>query len=133
MIFLDSSFLISFEVEKDSNHVKAVKIMHDILNHKYGSPVISDYIFDETVTMTLAKTDLKKAIAAGKGMKMSYEMKKIDERLFEESWKTFADQIKTRLSFTDCTIISLMREKGIRNIATFDEDFKKIETVNVIS
>jgi len=133
MIFLDSSFLISFEVEKDSNHVKAVKIMHDILNHKYGSAVISDYIFDETVTMTLAKTDLKKAIAAGKGMKMSYEMEKIDERLFEESWKTFADQIKTRLSFTDCTIISLMREKGIRNIATFDEDFKKIETINVIS
>lgn len=133
MIFLDSSFLISFEVEKDSNHDKAVKIMRDILSHKYGPPVISDYVFDETVTMTLAKTDLKKAVTAGKGMKISYEMKKVDEGLFEESWKIFAEQIKTRLSFTDCTIISLMREKGIRNIATFDEDFKKIETVNVIS
>ena len=35
-------------------------------------------------------------------------------------------------SFTDCTTLALMEKENIKNIATFDKDFKKIKEINVI-
>lgn len=134
MIFLDSSFLISFEVDADSNHDMAVKLFDEITKGKFGLPIISDYIFDETVTMIFARTkDLSKAIESGIGMKQSYQIKKIDEPIFEKAWSLFQKQKSTKFSFTDCTILTVMEENGIKNIATFDEDFKKIKEINVVS
>ena len=134
MIFLDSSFLISFGVEKDSNHEKAVEVMKEIAKGKYGEAFISDYIFDETITVTLARTkSLSKAVIAGTGMKKSYSIEKVDDRIFEEAWGFFQSQKQTIFSFTDCTNIFVMQESNIKNIATFDEDFKKVKGINVIS
>ena len=61
MIILDSSFLVAIEVETDQNHEKAVEIRDRIIKREFGTVLISDYIFDETITATFQKTrDLKK-------------------------------------------------------------------------
>ncbi|MEK6909849.1 MAG: PIN domain-containing protein [Candidatus Aenigmatarchaeota archaeon] len=134
MIFLDSSFLVSVEVETDQNHEKAIKIRDEIIEGKFDKTVISDYIFDETVTVTFGKTkDLNKAVLVGSNLKKSAEMIKVDEKSFEEAWDIFKGQKDTKFSFTDCTIVSLMRKENITNIATFDEDFKKVKGINVVS
>lgn len=133
MIFLDSSFLVSVEVETDQNHERAIKVRDEIIKDKFGKTTISDYIFDETVTVTFGRTrDLKKTILVGMGLRDSAEMLKIDEKNFEEAWKIFKRQKKTDFSFTDCSTIAAMKAKNIKNIATFDEDFKKIKWINVI-
>jgi uncharacterized protein len=133
MIFLDSSFLISVEVETDQNHSKAIKIRDEIINKEFGETIISDYIFDEIITVTFNKTkDLKKAIIVGNNLKKSANMIKIDEDAFDEAWEIFKYQEKTSLSFTDCTILALMQSMNIKHIATFDEDFKKIDDINVV-
>ena len=59
-------------------------------------------------------------------------MRKVDREIFDNAWQIFKEQKNTKLSFTDCTILAIMRNEGISNIATFDKDFKKIDGINVI-
>jgi|SRR3989344_509163 len=132
MIFLDSSFIISYEIENDQNHNKAVILMSKIRRRMYGPPVISEYIFDEVSTLLLVKLkDLNKVVERCELIK-GLDMFRVNELIFEQAWKIFKEQKNTKLSFTDCTIIATMKSKGIQNIATFDEDFKEIENINVI-
>lgn len=133
MIFLDSSFIVAFEVKKDENHEKAVKISEGIINGNFGEAFISDYMLDETVTVTLNKTkDLNKAVLVGENLMSSFKMLKIEEETLKKAWQIFKNQHETLFSFTDCTILALMKENNIKYIATFDEDFSKIKEINVI-
>mgnify|MGYP001566604286 CR=1 FL=1 len=59
-------------------------------------------------------------------------MIRISEEAFEQTWRIFSSQKETKLSFTDCSILSIMQEQGIKNLATFDEEFKKIKDINLI-
>lgn len=133
MIFLDSSFLVSVEVENDQNHERAIEIMDEIIKGKFGNTIISDYIFDETLTVTFGRTkDLSKAVLVGEKLKDSAEIIYVGQKIFEEAFNIFKFQKNTRFSFTDCTILALMRWHGIKNIATFDEDFEEIDDINVV-
>ena len=132
MIFLDTSFLISFEVEKDANHEKAVALMEKIVGEEYGEPLISDYIFDETVTVSLVRSkSLRKAAFVADALVSSFQILRVDDSIFERARSLFKAQKRTRLSFTDCSTITLMHKAAIRNIATFDKDFDEVEGINV--
>ncbi|MBS3054900.1 MAG: type II toxin-antitoxin system VapC family toxin [Candidatus Aenigmarchaeota archaeon] len=134
MIILDSSFLIAFKILDDVHHQKAVKLMEKIVSGRYGKSILTDYIFDETVTGILARSKkLKLAIEFGEEILQSLPLEKITDKLFSDSWEIFKKQSIADLSFTDAIIISVMRENEIKNIATFDGDFKKINGINVIS
>jgi len=75
---------------------------------------------------------LKIGDALTEAMRESFIIKKVDDYVFQESWQNFCNQKSTNFSFTDCTIISLIKKGGIRNISTFDDDFKKVEGISVI-
>ena len=53
MILLDSSFIVAYSNEADENHAKALQLAKDIDGGKYGAVAITDYIFDEVVTVML--------------------------------------------------------------------------------
>ena len=135
MIILDSSFLIALKIENDVHHEAAARIMKEIAGYKYGKPVITDYIFDETVTGIFAKSKrLKLAIEFGNEILNSLEIFDVNDKIFSNAWETFQNQknTDTDFSFTDSTIIAVMKENQIRNIASFDNDFTKIKDFNVI-
>jgi len=133
MIFLDTSFMVAFYNTRDENHVKAKNLMSDIINFKYGPLYVSDYVFDETVTVIFIRLrDLRRAVRIGEYLRKSVELVKVASSNFEDAWRIFKKQKETGFSFTDCTSISVMRRMNIRNIATFDRDFLKLKEVNVI-
>ncbi|MHB1708805.1 MAG: type II toxin-antitoxin system VapC family toxin [Thermoplasmataceae archaeon] len=133
MIFLDTSVLVSYLVEKDSNHSRAVELVNEIVSGKHGYAVTSDYVFDETVTVVFVRSkSLEIAITAGRLIKESIAMIMIDEGIFENSWMRFKNQEPTRFSFTDCTILSLVKENHIDKIATFDKEFKSTDIYKVV-
>lgn len=133
MIFLDTSILVSYLVEKDSNHSRAVELVNEIVSGKHGSAVTSDYVFDETVTVTFVRSkSLEIAITAGRLIKESLAMIMIDEGIFKNSWIRFKNQESTRFSFTDCTILTLVKENHMDKIATFDKEFKDSDNCEVI-
>ena len=133
MILLDSSLIIAYSNEIDENHAKAKKIMNDIAEEKYGLPVITDYVFNEVVTVMLLRTkSLARATKLGETLLGSTHLVRIDGDLFNTAWVTFKQQRKNKLSFTDCTTISVCKANGILNVATFDEDFAELDNVSAI-
>ena len=133
MIILDSSFLVAIEVETDQNHEKAVEIRDRIIKREFGTVLISDYIFDETITATFQKTrDLKKTILMGTNLRNAIQIINVEEETFEEAWNIFKKQENTKFSFTDCTILSIMKLHEIKHIATYDKDFEKVISISVI-
>lgn len=52
-IFLDTSFLVAFYNKKDKNHLSARRFISNEDNG--GSFVISDYIFDEVLTVLMVR------------------------------------------------------------------------------
>ena len=134
MILLDTSLLVSFEVQKDINHRRALTLMDEIVKGEHGPPLISDYIFDETVTVTLVRSgSLHKATMVGEALNSSFQILRVDESIFDSAWQRFKAQKQTKLSFTDCTNITLMQRNGIGEVATFDKEYRKVSEIIVIS
>ena len=132
MIFLDTSFIISYYNTRDQNHGKAKRVMENILNSE-KKILINDYIFDECANVLLIKLkDFNNIIKICQDLK-KLEIVNIDESLFDEAWDIFRKQRKTKLSFTDSTILSTMRGIGIKTLATFDNDFKKIPEISILN
>ncbi len=134
MIILDTSFVVSYFNERDENHLKAAELMKSIANLKFGPVYTTDYIFDETVTVGFIRLkNLVKAVEIGNYLLKSLRIIEVEKTGFYKAWEIFRKQKTTDFSFTDCTTISVMKENEIKNIATFDEDFKRTKGINVIS
>jgi len=133
LIVIDTGILFGFEVTSDKKHTDAVRIINDAVDGVYGTAIITDYIFDETVTLTFARTkDLSKAVIVGERLN-NLEILKIDQSAFDNAWKIFKSQeTKKGFSFTDCTTIAAMKANGIDKIATFDSGFRQIKGIEVI-
>lgn len=127
-VFLDTSALVSYYNEDDDLHENAAEVMSRFLSGQLPLTnfFISDYVFDETVTVlerVIGKHDL--AIRVGEALRSSPRTTwmRVDEPTFEASWKLFGD---TRdASFTDCTSFVLMKSRGLQAAFTFDRHFKK--------
>ncbi|HDJ96544.1 MAG TPA: PIN domain-containing protein [Candidatus Aenigmarchaeota archaeon] len=133
MIFLDSSFIIALSVVNDENHEKARRIMKKIARGKFGQAYISDYVFNEVVTVILVKTkNVKKAANVGELLLKSVRIVYTDKSLFDKTWRNFVAQKGTMFSFTDCNITSVMENTGIKYLATFDKEFMKIPWIIVV-
>jgi uncharacterized protein len=132
MIILDSSFIIAHKVDDDEHHESAVELMSKIAAGEYGDVVISDYIFDEVTTVVFGRTkSLSEAVDVGSRLFFG-EIVEIDKGIFQSAWEIFKEQKDTKFSFTDCSILAVMKEKGIKNIATFDGDFEGVEGIEVV-
>lgn len=118
-VIFDSNVWIAYFREEDSLSKKAKEILE---NHE-GIIVIPEYIFLEVTTVLQIRTSKK---TANLFMEMTLENDQVellfsDEILFEETQKIFLTQEK-KLSFTDCSLVSLSSEF---EIITFDEALQK--------
>ena len=130
-IFIDTNILVSYFNKRDENHKKAEKLLEDIFEKKkYGDPITSDYVFDESVNICTLRTKSKElSIKLGDMIFNSIPMLNVTIPIFQMSWELFK---KVKMSFTDCTNIILVLTYGIKNIATFDKEFKRINNINVV-
>lgn len=126
-VFLDTGFILAAYNSTDKNHKAATELLVEIENQAYGTIVISDYVFDELVTLCRARlSDVEKAKEIGKTILNSkIEIIQITNEIFIKAWEIFKQ--RDNLSFTDCTTTALMNKNGIKYIATFDSGFKQFE------
>ena len=129
-IFLDTSFLVSYFNERDENHQKSVLLMEKIMGDAYGVFHISDYIFNECVTVLLARIkNLQTVVAYGEDLKEGSRLITVEKLDFDEAWNFFKHQKDTFLSFTDCLTAVLMKKYRIKYLATFDKEFSKLKEI----
>lgn len=132
-LLLDTSALVAARNAEDKNHNKALRIMIPALQGDYGKLFISDYIFDEAVTLAYVRTGSRKfANDIGKFAKAKpINFRFIEPIDFDKAWELYLQYEDKRLSFTDCTNIALMERLKIDTIFTFDMEFKGL--VNIIA
>jgi len=133
MIFIDSNIFISYYNEDDENHRLALNVIKDIEKNKYGATFISDYVFDEVMTVGLMRIkDKEKIIKLGSAiLRSNIRILKVNKDIFKRTWQMFRGST-LKMSFTDFTNLVFMERFDIGYLATFDKDFKKIKGVNVI-
>lgn len=132
-MILDTSFLLALNNKSDINHAKSQSMKRRVQEEEFGQIYISDYIFDEFMTLLMARAvSGQKVISIGDTLLSDQKMKilEVNMEIFFQSWELFKKFKK--LSFTDCTSIILCREFDIKNIASFDSDFDRIKEIKRI-
>lgn len=125
-IFVDTGIFVAANNKSDRNHSRAIELMKEALEGKYGIIYTSDYVIDESITAALARThDHRIAINTGSYIIDSPRIQKIytDADEFEKAWELFQKLGKKPMSFTDCVSVSEIRERKIGRIMSFDSEF----------
>ncbi|SNQ60971.1 type II toxin-antitoxin system VapC family toxin [Candidatus Methanoperedens nitratireducens] len=134
MIFLDSSAIIAYKNADDINHKKASDIFQKLNAGDYGVGVISEFVLSEVATVLALRKSMETAKEVGNILLEAREIEIMKaSEVFERSWEIFSEQENTGLSFVDASNLACMEIRKIRKIATFDKDFIKIKSVEVVN
>ena len=136
VVLLDTGFILALRNEDDTNFQHAQEIMRSrLIKKEYGRILVTDYVFDEVMTLILVRIKDKKFMRETKQFLL--ETKRVlSLRIPDEAfWKTvdlFSKYFDQGLSFTDCTFLSLADSFSFKTyIATFGRKLAKFVT-NVV-
>lgn len=133
MILLDSSFLIAFYNERDVHHAEASRIMDRLVAGEWGLALLPESVFLEVVTVLAIKAGAPLAVAVGDALLSARESEVVAcTPLFAEAWATFRSYAETGLSFVDCTLVALARQREVQTIATFDKGLAGVPGIEAI-
>lgn len=131
-LFVDTSFWCALYDAADEHHPSADGLWKTLKK----LPVqlyITDYVFDETVTIVRRRISHQGAVRLGNTLMKSrlVTVIHINEELFRESWELFTTHKDKSYSFTDCSSFIVMQALGITKAIAFDHHFSQMGfTVN---
>lgn len=133
MIVLDSSFLIAYHNSRDAHHQVASELMQPLLDGEWGPRLMPEYVFLEVTTVLALRRDHETAVRVGQILLNARELEFIpNSALFLDTFEAFRQPSSRGLSFVDAAIVTIARERGARNVLTFDADFRGIDGLTVI-
>jgi predicted nucleic acid-binding protein len=130
-IFLDTSFIVAYAVDKDDNNQLAIELENKGIFK--NECFISNLIINEIITVIGNKEDLKTAIEIFETVKDNciiineYNTTNFNEKVI----KTYK-KYNTNLSFTDSAIIEIMKENNINKLVSFDKYFDRVDDIERI-
>lgn len=129
-VIVDTGVCYAQHDEDAPRHDTARAAMRRVLAGEYGQPLVSEYVFDETVTLTRARTgryeDARRVAEHLDGPSSPFELLVVDEQVFERARAVFDRYDDHDLSFTDATTIALVEGRDIDHVLAFDDDFEGI-------
>lgn len=129
-VFIDTNIFAAAKLKNDVDHKQGKKLLEDALFGKYDQVYTSDYIFDEVMTLLIMRTQNHKlTYEYGNSILLSdiIEIIKVNDDIFESSWKKFCKFKDKILSFTDCTTVAIIDELKIDMIMSFDKHFEGLK------
>jgi len=128
--FIDSGVWIAAFNSKDQYHKAGSKIIEALTEDTIKDVYISDYIFNEVVTYIRKKIGSKESIETANSLLNPYNLRitYVDQTIFNASYHIF--QQYDQLSFTDSTIVVLMKNLKIKTLFSFDSGFDGIKDIN---
>ena len=123
-VFVDTSFLIAFYNKNDEKHFEARKFLQ-ICDKTLL--IITDYIFDEFLTVLLARENKLLSLQSGEKIlnDKNVRLLKVDNEIFQKAWEIYRNFKDKQWSFTDCTSYVLMKNLLIDTGLSFDEHFRQ--------
>lgn len=123
-VFADTSFFFALVAKRDPAHAPAVSVYGKLLSA--GSRLVTtDYILDETLTLTKMRIDAMTALALLERIERSdaVELEALTAERFQASKAYFRKHSDHGYSFTDCTSFVVMHELRLRAALTTDRHF----------
>jgi len=128
MIFLETSFLVGLNVEKDKHHKKATEIMKEIENKE---KVISEMTIYETLTVLRKKNqDDKKLKEVYKNLVTSDDITVFEDIIYYK--QALENTFINPIGFFDNLSHVVMINNDIEQIISFDPDFDIFEDIKRI-
>ena len=132
-VLVDTGVLYAHHDEGSSRHDSAVAAMNAINRGEYGQPFVSDYIYDEVVTLTRTRAnDFEPARRIGRRIRGAgeftspFRMLHVTAERFDAAVAAFERYDDQPLSFTDAASVALCEREGIDRICSYDDDFDGI-------
>ncbi|MFB6233452.1 MAG: type II toxin-antitoxin system VapC family toxin [Haloarculaceae archaeon] len=129
-VFVDTGVFFAHHDTDAERHGDAVAALDAVLDGEYGQPYTSDYILDETVTLTRVRTGSFEAaetvaerIRGEPPQPDVIDMLHVDPDDVAEAMATFRRYSDHDISFTDAMTIHLCESRGIEAVLSFDTDF----------
>lgn len=134
-VLVDTGVLYAHHDADASRHDHAVAAMDELLDGRFGRPYVSEYVYDEAVTLTRKRTGSFESASAlsdrllGRGRFPDvFEMLYVGRDAFDATvdvWTRYDDQ---SLSVTDASLVALCERRGIDGVLAFDADFDGLVT-----
>lgn len=126
-VFVDTGGWAALFATNDSNHKNATNIYEDLKRSK-ALLYTSDYIIDETLTLTMARAGHAQSVLAGKALFESALVKIIPVAPdhLQPSWELYQKYKDKRFSFTDATTLAIAKTLNIKKIFGYDREFEKV-------
>jgi len=123
-VFADTSFFFALVAKRDPAHQAAVSAYAKLLRARCRV-VTTDYIIDETLTLTKARISAETALALLDRIETSeaITLEDIADRRFSAAKAFFRKHADHGYSFTDCTSFVLMNELEQTAALTTDRHF----------
>lgn len=123
-IFGDTGAWIALADKKDQYH-KSAKKLYALIQKKNIPMVITDYIFDETVTWLHYKIGHNIACDWGNKILNSRMVSiiKVSDEHINLAWELFQKYSDHKFSFTDCISFVVMNLSGINTVFAYDSHF----------
>jgi hypothetical protein len=129
-VFVDTGVFFAHHDTDADRHEDAVAAFDELLEGAYGHPYTSDYILDETVTLTRGRTSSFDAADTVAGRILGedpfptvFEVLHVEPDDVQASLDTFRRHADQDLSFTDASSVHLCESRGIDAVLSFDDDF----------
>ena len=137
-VFLDTSFILAYVNSNDELHDNALRL-EETENILSQDCYINNNVLNEVLTLTGRKMNIDAAEEIYYGLIDSFEILN-EYTIFNYTSKTFdifkkivgSNSKKTKLSFTDSSIILTMKESNITDLVSFDQQFKNFNEINLI-
>jgi predicted nucleic acid-binding protein len=129
-VLVDTGVLYADHDTDATRHDDASRALESVYDGEFGQPYVSDYVFDETVTLTRRRTGSHEAsrrvsdrIRGHDQYPRVYELLRVSTGVFTDAVSVFERYDDQPLSFTDATSVALVDRHGLDGILSFDDDF----------
>lgn len=129
-VLVDTGVLYADHDTDTSRHELANNTIEAVYDGRFGAPYVSDYIYDEAVTLTLTRSgSFPAAKRIGERLRgvgpypKTYELLRVSSVVFSDAIDVFEQYDDQGLSFTDATTVALCERHGIDGVLSFDDDF----------
>lgn len=129
-VLVDTGVLYADHDADAARHEAASDALNAVYDGQLGLPYVSDYIYDEAVTLTLTRSEsfgaakrLGERLRGADPYPQTFELLRVSAAAFADAVDVFERYDDQRLSFTDATTITLARRHSVDDVLSFDDDF----------
>ena len=125
-LLIDTSALHALNYIRDDHHHRAVTYFKSLAGRV--KPILTDWIFVETMNLTKVRLGPARAIEYGRHLKTSRAFYPLvltdaDKR---ETWEIFERYDDKKWSYVDCSLLAVARRLKINRIFAFDHHFEQM-------